>query len=317
MKKQMDEIACLHREALSRAIDDERAKRLQAEKTVAEQSSKIHELGQSAYDKIQLECGKLRDFYEERMKVQQLESGKLRDSYEERIKLSHVESGKLRDSYEERIRAQEERERELRSTLSEMLVRKNKSTTKGTDGEAEADDLLHQIFPASEIEDLRSQGGRGDFLVVQDDVCMMVEVKNYKRNVAKTEVEKFMRDMRSNPGYTCGVIASLNSGVSGWNDFSLSCVDGRPVVFLHNVRDSPEKLQHAFSVFEMIHSIENLDLRRQSVLEAVEQEMVDKQRRNKALRALAEKHAAEVDAWLEIDETRAIATLKLLAGQSK
>ena len=37
----------------------------------------------------------------------------------------------------------------------------------------------------------------------------------------KAEVDKFMRDMNANPGYTCGVLVSLNSGISGWKDFSL------------------------------------------------------------------------------------------------
>jgi hypothetical protein len=274
-------------------------------------------------EREKVESAKLRKLFEERLKAQEqrekVESGNLRKLFDERIKVQEdrerLESNKLRVLYEERLKVQEEREMELRSTLSDMVIRKNNSSNKGQDAEGEADELLNHLFPASEIADCRSKKGQGDFVVHQGDVSMMVEVKSYNRNVHKKEVEKFMRDMRSNPGYTCGVIASLDTGIAGWKDFSLKCIDGRPVVFLHNVRETPEKLQHAFSVFEMIQTIENLDLRNESVMEAVQQEMKEKQRRNKTLRSLSEKHAAEVMAWVDMDETRSIATLKLIAGQ--
>ena len=41
----------------------------------------------------------------------------------------------------------------------------------------------------------------------------MIESKNYSRNVKKSEVEKFERDMRDNDDFSYGIFCSLKSGI--------------------------------------------------------------------------------------------------------
>jgi hypothetical protein len=250
---------------------------------------------------------------EQQLSAQSARIAELQETLYSRMK---TEGDGIRAEYEHKLAAAVSRETEARDALMALTVRRTKSTTKGVDGENTVGGLLHQLFPTAEVEDCRSQGGLGDFTLLQGDVCMMVEVKNYKRNVSRAEIEKFVRDMGANPQYTCGVLASLESGVAGHADFSLETVEGRPVVFLHNVADTPEKLQYAFSVFEMVHSIENLDLRKQSAVEAVQREIVDKARRSRQLRSIAEKHANELSTWSSGDEAKSVATLRLVANLS-
>ena len=280
LETHVSDTADLHRTALQTAVANADARRQAAEALCSSQVADIHKLNKTLFDKVKAE----------------------------------VES--VRVDYEARLAEATVREKEARDTLAAMVVRKTKSTTKGADGEATVAELLHSHFPTAEVEDCSAQSGLGDFVLLDGDICMMVEAKNYKRNVAKAEIEKFMRDMENNPSYTCGILVSLESGVSGYADFTLATVASRPVIFLHNVADNPDKLRYAYSVFEMVHSIENLDLGKQSVLEAVNREIADKQRRTRALRTLAAKQLGEIDSWIDTDDARALATLRLIATQT-
>ena len=277
-QKEIQRMQSLEDEAVQRAIVGERKQREIAESLCAQQAGEIRVLSGTLYDKVREECDK------------------------------------VRHEYQTRLEATEQRERETREALTSLVVRKSKSTTKGADGETTVLGLLNQLFPTADIEDCSGTPGMGDFNVILGDACMMVEVKNYKRNVAKAEVDKFLRDMQNNPGYTCGILASIDSGVSGWKDFGLASASGRPVVFLHNIGATPEKLVQAYSVFEMVHSVENLDLNKQSVLEAVGREVIAKQRRTKVLQGIAERHQAEIERWIHADAECSLETLKMITG---
>ena len=170
---------------------------------------------------------------------------------------------KQREKYEEKL----EKEREK---TSETKKRKNNSTLKGQDGEASLEKLLNRLFPKAEIVNYTSkEGGRGDFSVLLDDINMMVEAKNYEKNVPKGEITKFYKDMKNNQEYTCGILLSLQSGICRKQDFSFEFVDGRPVMFLHNANNDVNKLTYAVSFFKIIMSITNLDINNQEILDAI------------------------------------------------
>jgi hypothetical protein len=181
---------------------------------------------------------------------------KQREKYEEKLE-------KQREKYEEKL----EKEREK---TSETKKRKNNSTLKGQDGEASLEKLLNRLFPKAEIVNYTSkEGGRGDFSVLLDDINMMVEAKNYEKNVPKGEITKFYKDMKNNQEYTCGILLSLQSGICRKQDFSFEFVDGRPVMFLHNANNDVNKLTYAVSFFKIIMSITNLDINNQEILDAI------------------------------------------------
>jgi hypothetical protein len=229
-------------------------------------------------------------------------------------KLEHA-TQRVRAEYEARIAAVEERERVLLGSLQAVSIRDVKSTSRGADGEALACDLLHQLFPAAEIEDCRNVTAAGDFVVLEDDLNMMVEVKNYTRNVARSEIDKFKRDMLANPTYTCGVLASIKSGICGKTDFQVEVIGDRPVVYIHNLEQDGSRIRQAANVFRMLHSIENADLRRQGALDAIAVEIQEKRQRTQQLRVLADRHAAALASWAEQDEARSSAVLRRALGE--
>ena len=50
------------------------------------------------------------------------------------------------------------------------------------------------VIPKAEIEDTYKQTGRCDFVLCENDLVML-EIKNYKINVNKAEIDKFYRDV--------------------------------------------------------------------------------------------------------------------------
>jgi hypothetical protein len=105
--------------------------------------------------------------------------------------------------------------------------------------------------------------------LLENDINMMIEVKNYDKNVNKTEINKFHRDMKNNEEYTCGVLLSLKSGICNKKDFSFEFINERPVIYLHRFNDDKKKIQYAFNLFKIILSIENLDVRNQEIIETI------------------------------------------------
>ena len=141
-------------------------------------------------------------------------------------------------------------------------VSAHKSTEKGKDGEVYVQGQLTMLFPCAEIEDSHCESHRGDFIVRNDGLTMMVESKNYKRNVQKAEIDKFYRDIdnRRNAEYDCAVLLSLSSGICNRADFCFEVRNNIPIIFLHNVASSFQHVQLAYSFFKMLKTQDGVDL---------------------------------------------------------
>lgn len=172
----------------------------------------------------------------------------LRTFYEDKLQKERGEFEQIRCAYEDRFNA--------------MTGRMQNSTIKGKDSEEELFVTLNRLFPTAVIEDTHTTPGRGDFILRFDDMTMMVENKNYTRNVQKSEVDKFYRDMENpaNNDIKCGVLVSMNCGICNKDDFSIEIRSGKPLIFLHNVKDAPEHIKLAAQMFFLIFSQNSLDL---------------------------------------------------------
>ena len=160
------------------------------------------------------------------------------DKYEKR-------ESDIRDKHELLLR--EEREKyvssmkEYSDTINNMNnmnnMNNNNSTIIGQEGENETFRELNLMFPKCEIEDTHMIEGRGDFIIKDNDLSVMIEAKKYKINVPKKEIDKFYRDMISqgNSDVSCGILISLNTGIATKEDFRFEVNNGKFLFFLHNV----------------------------------------------------------------------------------
>ena len=151
----------------------------------------------------------------------------------------------IREKYDLLLR--EEREKyvssmkEYNDTINNMNnmnnMNNNNSTIIGQEGENETFRELNLMFPKCEIEDTHTTQGRGDFIIKDNDLSIMIETKKYNANVPKKEIDKFYRDMISqcNSDVSCGILISLNTGIATKEDFRFEVNNGKFLFFLHNV----------------------------------------------------------------------------------
>ena len=172
-----------------------------------------------------------------------------------------MEVANLRSGYEKKLE-------DLRRRLEEAQGQQLCSSRKGNKGEAVVLAHLHQLFPKAEIEDTHSVPGRGDFVVRDDGLVMMVETKNYARNVPKAEVDKFYRDLETpgNEEFQCAVLVSQRSGVCCREDFAFEMRGTKPVLFIHKLEENYESLVLAAKFFKLVlDASEAVDLQSKSI----------------------------------------------------
>jgi len=155
--------------------------------------------------------------------------------------------------------------------LSNLAIRSAKSCSKGQDGETEVFARLNMLFPCAEIEDTHSTPGRGDFILRDEGLSMMIESKNYSRNVQKAEIDKFYRDVESpgNSDVQCAVLVSLESGVSAREDFAFEVRGDKPVLFIHHLSDNYDQLRVAVKFFKLGLGDNNIDLSKKETTDSL------------------------------------------------
>jgi len=187
---------------------------------------------------------------EENAKQQEKHESKineLRELYEKKIELLREQQDQMRIDYEQRVNA--------------ITVRSQNSSMKGQDGEEELYYNLNRLFPTAHIEDTHATPGKCDFIVRMEQLNMMVENKNYTRNVQKQEIDKFYRDIDdpANSDINCGMFVSMKSGICSRQDFQIEVRNGKPIIFLHKISENMNHLRIAASFFTMLLSQKNID----------------------------------------------------------
>jgi len=161
----------------------------------------------------------------------------------------------------------EDLDREKERYLQQLTISQN-STLKGQQGEEFTFKQLNLLFPSSEILDTHSETGRGDFIVRKDNIVMMVENKNYSKNVQKSEIDKFYRDLdrESNNDLQCAVLVSMHTGICGREDFEFEVRNNKPILFLHKLSSNFTNLELAFKFFKLILDQKEIDLSNKEVV---------------------------------------------------
>ena len=157
-----------------------------------------------------------------------------------------------------------------REKYEQLIVSTNSraqnSSVKGQDGEDFVFANLNRMFPSAEIEDTHKTPARGDFIVRDKGMCMMVENKYYGRNVSKAEIDKFYRDIDTNDDIQCAIMVSMTSGVANKEDFEFEMRGGKPLLFLHNAEAAIDNIKVGANFFQMILAQTQVDFSDKEVL---------------------------------------------------
>jgi len=142
----------------------------------------------------------------------------------------------------------------LYSEMSEFLHKyKASSQFKGQYSEHMLETILTEMFPTASIENTTSQTASGDFMIHREDLPdILIENKNYERNVDLDEIKKFIRDV--NHKECSGIMMSQLSGIVSKPNFFIEIHNGKVLIYLHKVFFSKEQIKTAIDVIDHLSS---------------------------------------------------------------
>ena len=192
---------------------------------------------------------------------------KLSSEIEERYAKRMIDLSKQHQSI---LVEQQQKLEDMRSDYESRLNRQQNSSLKGKDGEGYVLGRLNMLFPTAEIEDTHTIPHRGDFVVRAPGMTMMIETKNYSRNVQKAEIDKFYNDIinPANSDVQCALFVSLNTGICNRDDFQFEIIDNKPVLFIHNLMSNFDSIPLASRFFKMVLDAKDVDFKNKETKDA-------------------------------------------------
>ena len=210
-----------------------------------------------------------------------------------------------RETMERREQEMETKVEKYKTQYENTLIRTQNSTIKGQDGEDFTYHQLNRLFPRAEITDCHKQPNRCDFIMQEGDFSMMLEIKNYKTNVNKAEIDKFYRDVDNeiNNDIKCAILISLRSGICNKKDFDFEVRNGKPLLFLHNISDNMMNITLAVKFLNMVLHQKDIDFTNQEIVDCFRNLASSIKRNFTKQRKQVEKYSAEQIALIAEQET--------------
>ena len=84
----------------------------------------------------------------------------------------------------------------------------------------------------------------------------LIEVKNFKHNVPKRDIEKFEQEMNKIEGIDAGIFINMCSNIQGREDWEIRHYNGRPGIYLTNLSDDPRAIKGAINFLQKLITTE-------------------------------------------------------------
>lgn len=153
----------------------------------------------------------------------------------------------LRENSSTQISVQEQ----VMKDLSEFLNKYKNSSYKGQFGENQLESVLNQMFPSAEIINTTGVKASCDFRVNRMNFpTILIETKNYERNVSLDEVKKFIRDIEEQKQH--GIFLSQHSGITSKQNFHIDVKNNNILVYVHHVDYNPQTIQIAIDIIDSL-----------------------------------------------------------------
>lgn len=139
--------------------------------------------------------------------------------------------------------------------MTEFLNRNKykNSSAKGRYGEVRMEEMLNTLYPTAEIVNTTGIPNSGDFYIGSRGGTLpdiLVETKEYTRNVSKDEVDKFVRDVIQQRRH--GVMISHTSGIAGKRPFEIEVHQQWVVVYVASAAYAPERMKIATDMIDSL-----------------------------------------------------------------
>ena len=159
----------------------------------------------------------------------------------------------------------------LTSSVSEMLKKMENSSSKGKISENILFAALHSLYPCAQIDSVGTTKETGDIMLCRKDKPrILVENKNWDKNVVQEEVRKFIHDVETQN--CCGLFLAQNYGIANKEDFEINIHNGNVLVYVHKANNDPDKIKVAVNI------IDHLKARLDQIDDKTEVDVISKER---------------------------------------
>lgn len=135
--------------------------------------------------------------------------------------------------------------------LSEFLGKYKNSSYKGQFGENQLEVVLNKLFPTAEVINSTGMKACCDFRINRNELpVILIETKNYDRNVSLDEVKKFIRDIELQKCH--GIFLSQHSGITSKQNFQIDIKGQNIMVYVHNVDYCPHTIKIATDIIDSL-----------------------------------------------------------------
>jgi rubrerythrin len=161
----------------------------------------------------------------------------------------------------------------LNNSVSELLKKMENSSSKGKISENIVFNILHTLFPCSQIDFVGTTKETGDIILTRSNKPkILIENKNWDKNVVQEEVKKFIHDVEKND--CCGIFLSQNFGIANKENFQIDVSGKNVLLYLHEVHNDAEKIRVAISIVDHFKSkLDELD--NNSEIDTISKEILD------------------------------------------
>ncbi len=205
---------------------------------------------QKKYDELLIEHRNLKKNIEDK---QAIWNEKERQRISQLNENHKIEVNCLREKYETKLE-------ELNKVVQSIHMVKENSSLKGQVGENKMFTTLTMFYPKYTIEDTHKEPNRGDFIIeTVNDKKILIDNKDYKGNVPKKEIDKFISDIENNADVHGGALLSNCSGVAKRDDFEIEIINGKPVIYLYNTNSNKQKIKSGIDIILSIINTEHID----------------------------------------------------------
>lgn len=205
---------------------------------------------QKKYDELASEYKKIKENSENSIIVW---TEKERDRISTLNIIHKKEVKEIREKYEQKLE-------ELNKVVQSIHMVKENSSLKGQIGENKIFTILTMFYPKCSVIDTHKEPNRGDFIIdTENDKKILIDNKDYKGNVPKKEIDKFISDIENNADVHGGALLSNCSGVAKRDDFEIEIIKGKPVIYLYNTNNNKQKIKSGIDIILSIINTEHID----------------------------------------------------------
>jgi hypothetical protein len=136
--------------------------------------------------------------------------------------------------------------------LGEFLDKYKGSSNKGKFGEHNLCSILNNVYQNAEITDTTGVKSSGDFIMKRlDKPTILFENKEYKNNIDKDEVGKFITDVDKQN--VSGVFISQYSGITFKQNYQIDIHKGNVLIYIQNCEYNPDKIRIAVDIIDSLY----------------------------------------------------------------